>query len=386
MTPTDRTLRDLLRTDGRLSFDRAAQILADVARALAPVHATGQAHGAITPQSVHLDAEGGARLGPPATDASTTGLLPPAYLAPERIAGDPADPRSDVYALGLLGWEMLTGQTPWVGDSLEDVVLHQRSRDLPRLTTVRPGVPRPLLLAIEGALHKQPSDRWASAGELLGELGGDEPAAASPSPIAVDAVPVAAPAATDRPTVLQPPPSTRVHPPGHLGRRVAVVALVVAVLVSGAAALMSLQGRSKAQASAPWMDSLVTSTSAGVVITNDTTHGSAAPVHGNRARPSADVAPSAAYAAPAAGNPVDQLRVDDEADRLARQRADSAADEPRDRAAALPHPDSTAAPVDSTRRAAPDSSRPRPAVPDSARRPAVKPDSVKPDTNVVRER
>ena len=167
----DRTLRDLLRTDGRLSFERAARILADVAEALAPMHAAGQAHGAVTPQSIHLDAEGRARLGPPAADTTSTGLLPPAYLAPERIVGEPADPRSDVYTLGLVGWEMLTGTTPWGDASLTEILINQQEQDLPRLTTVRPGVPRPLLLAIEGALHKSPGDRWSTAGEMLSTLG-----------------------------------------------------------------------------------------------------------------------------------------------------------------------------------------------------------------------
>src|SRR5206468_1959223 len=108
MSPTDsdRTLRDLLRSDGRLSFEHAARLLADLARSLEPLHATGQGHGAITPQSVYVDATGRAHLGPPAADTTAAALIPPAYLAPERIDGQPADPRSDVYTLGLLGYEM----------------------------------------------------------------------------------------------------------------------------------------------------------------------------------------------------------------------------------------------------------------------------------------
>ena len=58
----DRTLRDLLRSDGRLSFEHAARLLTDLARSLEPLHSTGQGHGAITPQSVYLDATGKAYL------------------------------------------------------------------------------------------------------------------------------------------------------------------------------------------------------------------------------------------------------------------------------------------------------------------------------------
>src|SRR3982750_1302261 len=92
----DRTLRDLLRTDGRLSFERTTELLTDLVNALRPLHAAGRAPGAITPQSVRIDAEGHARLGPPAGDRIAMGLLPPAYLAPEVIDGEPPNPRSDL--------------------------------------------------------------------------------------------------------------------------------------------------------------------------------------------------------------------------------------------------------------------------------------------------
>jgi serine/threonine-protein kinase len=434
----DRTLRDLLRSDGRLSFERAAELLADAAEALAPMHAAGQAHGAITPQSLHIDAAGRARLGPPASDVTAAGLMPPAYLAPERIGGQAADPRSDVYALGLLGWEMLTGQTPWAGASLQELVLNQQEQDLPRLTTVRPGVPRPLLLAIEGALHKAPSDRWANAGELLATL--RPTAAAASAASAASAAAVGGPAASApieeprpaRPRALGPitahrepaipavPVTSRTTRKSTAGRKFAMVALLLAVLLAGGAAVASMQGRAKQTVTASWLDSLTTTTAGGVVVTDDTSQDTAARLRARAVRDSiarADAAgaypPAPMYTTPEA-QAQQQLQQEMQAQQqlqaqqrlleseaqaaelqrlraeAARQRAlaDSIAaaaraqperTEPvRTEPAPVPIPAPTPARPAPPRDSARDSAR-VPALPDTVRPPATKPDSVKPD-------
>ena len=278
--PADRTLRDLLRVEGALSFDQAARLLTALTDDLAGLHAAGRGHGAITPQAVLIDDDGLARLGPPAADPDgVVGLLPPAYLAPERIDGEPADARSDVYALGLVGWEMLAGETPFAGDSLREIVAHQHGRDLPRLTTLRPGVPRPLLFAIEGALHKQPDDRWANAGEMLAQLRQGRPTPTSTASRAErvrDLQPVVV-SATRAPRDDAPADGTR------WGRRMSLVVLALAIVGAGAAALVAMQGRADRTPAAPWLDSLTTSTSAGVLITKDTAN-TAVRLRTNRAR------------------------------------------------------------------------------------------------------
>lgn len=297
---SERTLRDLLRSEGALSFERAARLLGDIVTELAALHARGAVHGAITPQSIRIDSNGSARLGPPSAHPDVVGLMPPAYLAPERIDGDAADARSDVYALGLVGWEMLAGETPFAADSLREVVALQHGRDLPRLTTLRPGVPRPLLFAIEGALHKQPNDRWANAGEMMQQLRQgmvtDLPSAVPLAP----AVPTIETAPRrivgTAPKYVGPadvPPTTRWRQPTHAengtrwGRRVGVVTLLLAVVVAGLGALVAVEGKSKRTVAAPWIDSVTSSSSAGLLVTDDTSHDTAARLRSNEPAPKA---------------------------------------------------------------------------------------------------
>ena len=175
------TLRHLLRGAPRLAPDHAARLLAAVARALAAWHARGGTHGgaygALAPERVLVGAGDAVTLAPPPRQDGAPAPWP-TYLAPEQIDGRTGDARSDVYALGLVGWELLAGQQPWEGESLYGVVVKQREQDLPRLSTLRPGLPRPLVAAIEGCLHKAPGDRWQSAAEFLSALAPTLPTAA----------------------------------------------------------------------------------------------------------------------------------------------------------------------------------------------------------------
>jgi hypothetical protein len=171
------TLRHLLRATPRLAPERAAALLAGVARAAAAWHARGAAHGALTPDRVLLAHGDAVTLAPPPRQDGSPAPWP-TYLAPEQIDGRSGDARSDVYALGLLGWEMLAGHQPWEGESLYGVVVKQREHDLPRLSTLRPGLPRALVGAIEGCLHKAPGDRWQTMAEFVAALAPALPAAA----------------------------------------------------------------------------------------------------------------------------------------------------------------------------------------------------------------
>ncbi|MES2521196.1 MAG: protein kinase, partial [Gemmatimonadota bacterium] len=94
----------------------------------------------------------------------------PSYMAPEQVKGAALDERADVYSLGLVGWEMLTGARPWEGETLYDVLHKQQHEPLPSLAALRPDIPSYLLVAIEGALAKAPEDRWADGAALLERL------------------------------------------------------------------------------------------------------------------------------------------------------------------------------------------------------------------------
>jgi tRNA A-37 threonylcarbamoyl transferase component Bud32 len=177
-----RSLKQVIVERGPFPPEEAQGILRDIASALACAHAHGVVHGDVRPENIFLDAESGrAMLGDfgialsadEASRLTMTGAAtsPPAYMAPEQIDGGGADARSDVYSLGLVAWEMLTGRRPWDGESLYQVIIKQRTEELPAIHGLRPGVvPDRLQYVVERMLRKQPSARWASADALLASL------------------------------------------------------------------------------------------------------------------------------------------------------------------------------------------------------------------------
>ena len=175
------TLRAMLKERGALPFSRAAAILRDVASALAHAHATRIVHRDVKPENIFVETgTGRALLGDFGiarsidADALLThdgaSLGTPAYMAPEQVDGLPVDERTDVYALGLLGWEMLTGRRPWQGETLYALLQKQKTEPLPDLARLRPDVPLFLHRAIEGALAKDPAARWRDAHAMLEQL------------------------------------------------------------------------------------------------------------------------------------------------------------------------------------------------------------------------
>ena len=179
------TLKETLKRDGPLPVDRAKSILTDVATGLAHAHRRRIVHRDIKPENVYLDTDAGvARLADfgiaRAWDSDSGLTLPgtalgtPSYMSPEQVDGQDLDGRSDVYSLGLLAWEMLTGTAPWSGESLYNVIYKQKHEDLPPISQFRDDVPTSLAAVVERALQKNPKARWASAEEFLGALGARE--------------------------------------------------------------------------------------------------------------------------------------------------------------------------------------------------------------------
>ena len=177
-----RTLSDLL-ASGPLPLEQVEEILRDVGEALAAAHAEGIVHRDVKPQNIFLhESTGRARLADfgiaiPLNESNRlthTGAVigTPAYMAPEQFVGANPDARSDLYSLGLVGWEMLTGVSPWAGESLYGIILKQREVELPSLRKLRPGLPPRVRLAIEGALKKDPESRWNDVPSFLSHLSG----------------------------------------------------------------------------------------------------------------------------------------------------------------------------------------------------------------------
>ena len=186
------TLREALRTRGQLSFEEAERILRDVAAAIAYAHANGVVHRDVKPENIFLEEGTGramlsdfgiARSLESDHQLTMAGVAigTPTYMSPEQIDGLTVDGRSDLYSLGLVGWEMLAGQRPWAGETLYNVIYKQKHQRLPRLDELRPGIPPALLFAIEGALLKRREDRWVSADEFLKRLS-DAELTARPAP------------------------------------------------------------------------------------------------------------------------------------------------------------------------------------------------------------
>ena len=175
------SLRQRLAGDNQLAPEEVVLILRDVCDALAYAHARGIVHRDIKPDNVLLSgrhalvtdfgiAKVAAAERPPIMTAGFA-LGTPAYMAPEQIAGDePIDHRSDLYAVGVLGYELLAGQPPFTGETRQAIVAGHLSDAPPPLARLRPDVPPSLVELVMRCLEKQPADRWQSADEMIRRL------------------------------------------------------------------------------------------------------------------------------------------------------------------------------------------------------------------------
>jgi serine/threonine protein kinase/alpha-tubulin suppressor-like RCC1 family protein len=181
-----RTLKQAVTEDGPFDAASAEQVLRDIARALAYAHRAGVVHRDVKPENIFLDATSGramlsdfgvARVMDAPTELTATGTTigTPTYMAPEQIDGVNLDGRSDLYSLGMVGWEMLTGERPWAGESLYSVIYRQKHDQLPPIDTYRDDIPPRTQYLIEGLMPKNPDRRWASAARFLTLLASDQP-------------------------------------------------------------------------------------------------------------------------------------------------------------------------------------------------------------------
>ncbi|HEU5217576.1 MAG TPA: serine/threonine-protein kinase, partial [Gemmatimonadales bacterium] len=179
------TLRARLEREGRLGAASVLGMLQDVVDALAYAHANGVIHRDIKPENILLQRHhalvtdfGVAKAlteALPGLGATTAGIAvgTPAYMAPEQLAADPAaDHRVDLYAIGLLAYELLSGSSPFTGSSPQQTLARQLTERPTPPHIQRADVPPALSSLIMRCLEKDPAARWGSADELLQALAG----------------------------------------------------------------------------------------------------------------------------------------------------------------------------------------------------------------------
>jgi eukaryotic-like serine/threonine-protein kinase len=172
------TLADRLRRDGALPPAEAARIAAAVADGLDVAHRAGIIHRDIKPSNIMLTAGGGVKVMDFGIAAaweahSTTGqqlLATAAYAPPERISSGRASPAGDLYSLGVVLYEMLTGRPPFVADNAEQLLRAHLEAAPRRVRSLVFWVPPEIAAVCEAALAKDPAGRPASAGALAAQL------------------------------------------------------------------------------------------------------------------------------------------------------------------------------------------------------------------------
>jgi serine/threonine-protein kinase len=179
------SLRDRLTHEGELPIAEALRLLREIVEALAYAHAHGVVHRDIKPDNILLSgrhalvADLGVAKALSAAGADDEGALTstglalgtPRYMAPEQMAADPhLDHRVDIYAVGVMAYEMLSGTRPFAGTTPQAVFVAQSTMTPTPLEQLRPGIPPALSQIVARCLAARPADRWQSADELLGQL------------------------------------------------------------------------------------------------------------------------------------------------------------------------------------------------------------------------
>jgi beta-lactam-binding protein with PASTA domain/tRNA A-37 threonylcarbamoyl transferase component Bud32 len=172
-------LATIIRRSGALPPRQAARIVAEAARALQVAHTSGIVHRDVKPGNILISRDGRVKVtdfGIARAVAEAQMTLPGTtlgsvhYFSPEQARGEQATAASDIFSLGIVLYELLTGRRPWEGDTAAAVAMARLAGPVPDPTTVRAGIPPDLAAIDRRALAMEPVDRWASAASLATAL------------------------------------------------------------------------------------------------------------------------------------------------------------------------------------------------------------------------
>ena len=185
-------LHQILKDNPKMSIERVVNFARQLAEALAAAHAEGVVHRDLKPQNILVDKDDQIYVSDfglaksfeeGAVGMTKTGafLGTPRYMSPEQVEGKPVDQRSDLYAYGLMLYEMLAGDVPFTGESTLKV-MYQRIQERPKsLSLAKPGLPNYLVRITMRCLERDPADRYQNAYEILADLQGTKSSAGSRS-------------------------------------------------------------------------------------------------------------------------------------------------------------------------------------------------------------
>ncbi len=214
------TLKELIDREGPMELKEVARIVDQVGRALDCAHSQGVVHRDIKPSNVLIDQRGNtfltdfgiAKLVAETAQFTASGAIigTPAYMSPEQGMGKPTDYRCDIYSLGVVLYELVTGRVPFEAETPLAVLLKHVTDPLPLPRQIRPDLPEAVERVILKAMAKEPADRFQSAQEMIDALA--EAVAASPTEI----VPPPLPAGGGEATTLVRSPSLPPPPPADI--------------------------------------------------------------------------------------------------------------------------------------------------------------------------